>query len=157
MSSLLNTEQALYDFLENIMREEKFNVFRGTVPKLKHKDREMLDEKEIKKIYPCVILRIISTLQVRENLSGYISDLTFEIVVGTKNEDYLENMKVADYIKDKLLDCLYSETGFVINQNRDFKIEYYNDEYYPFIFSKIVFTLVGTPVFPNINIVERLY
>lgn len=157
MSNLVNAEKAIYDFFIEIMKEKKYNVYRGTIPRKKLKDREQSNDVENSNIYPCLVFRVLKTTQRRDNNNGYDCNLTFEAIIGTKNEEYLDNMLTGEYVKEKIMDKLYSDTGFMINQSDNFSIEYYNDEYDPFIFSKITFSVYGSPIVPNINLIERAF
>lgn len=152
MSSLVNTENVLFRFLEKITNEKNleenkdYKIYRGSLPNRKLKTRE---ENGDTKLYPCVVLRILSHRQIRTGINGYDCDVSFEIIIGTVNEEYISNLAMGDYIREKLMNKLVDEAGMSFNQDKEFKIETYNDEYGSFVFSRITFTLYGFPVEPE--------
>ena len=61
-----HTEQHIYDFLEKIMKEKNFNVYRGFLPSNNFEDRE--NGKKTNDYFPFVILRVIEFSQERQGI-----------------------------------------------------------------------------------------
>ena len=95
-------------------------------------------------------LRALSLRQVTEGMDSYDCDATFEIIVGTKNEDYIDNLYKGEEIRSKLLTKVYDERGWAIREDKEFKCDLYSDEFGDFIFSRITFTVWDYPVEPEI-------
>ena len=93
-------------------------------------------------------LRVLDFTQTRDGIDVYNCDATFEIIIGTKNENYIDNLAKGDELRGKLLGKLWDKRGMAIRQDREFKCEYYSDEFGDFIFSRIIFTVYAYPVEP---------
>ena len=130
-------EKSLYDFLCEEFKDTDY----GEIDK---------NTGQKKPFFPCVTLRALSSRQVAEGMDSYDCDATFEIIVGTKNEDYIDNLYKGEEIRGKLLTKVYDERGWAIREDKEFKCDLYSDEFGDFIFSRITFTVWDYPVEPEI-------
>ncbi|MBP6280987.1 MAG: hypothetical protein KA384_02930 [Leptotrichiaceae bacterium] len=146
-----HTEQHIYDFLEKIMKEKNFNVYRGFLPSNNFEDRE--NGKKTNDYFPFVILRVIEFSQERQGIHSYDCVADFEIWIGTKGEkeeDYLKNLVIGDYIRQKLLESPTINGGFSVVQNQKFNVTFHSDASDPYFYSKINFSVYAEPIEPNI-------
>ena len=106
-------------------------------------------------------MRIVEFKQERAGIDYYDSPVEFEIWVATKENgenDYLENLSLANEImeklleettkpvKDKLLNIDNQGSGFVIDQTKEFKVSFHSDQYRPYFFSRISFSVYGEAI-----------
>ena len=152
-----HTEKHLYDFLKTIMEEENmknkgFKVYRGFLPSNNFEDRE--NGKKTNDYFPFIILRAVEFSQERAGIQSYDATANFEIWIGTKEkkeEDYLNNLSVGDYIRQKLLEAPTIDGGFAVVQDREYKVTFYSDGSDPFFYSKIEFAVYAEPIEPKIR------
>ena len=142
-------EKSLYDFLCEEFKDTDYQIFRGTLPVRRYGEIDK-NTGQKKPFFPCVTLRALSSRQITEGMDSYDCDATFEIIVGTKNEDYIENLYKGEEIRSKLLTKVYDERGWAIREDKEFKCDLYSDEFGDFIFSRITFTVWDYPVEPGI-------
>ena len=153
-----HTEEKIFEFLEKILSEKDIKVYRGFLPQKSFEDRENGNYKES---FPYVTLRIVEFKQERAGIDYYNSPVEFEIWVASKEEqekNYLENLETAHFImeklleettkpaRDKLLNIDKQGSGFVIDQTREFKVSFHSDQYRPYLFSRISFSVYGEAV-----------
>ena len=84
-------EKSLYDFLCEEFKDTDYQIFRGALPVRRYGEIDK-NTGQKKPFFPCVTLRALSSRQVTEGMNSYDCDATFEIIVGTKNEDYIDNL-----------------------------------------------------------------
>ena len=144
-------EKSLYDFLceEFKEAESQIQIFRGALPIRRYSEIDK-NSGQRKSLFPCVTLRLLNSRQITEGMDSYDCDATFEIIVGTKNEDYIENLYKGEEIRSKLLTKVYDERGWAIREDKEFKCDLYSDEFGDFIFSRITFTVWDYPIEPEI-------
>ena len=130
-------------------KDTDYQIFRGALPVRKYSEIDK-NTGQKKPLFPCVTLRALSSRQVTEGMDSYDCDATFEIIVGTKNEDYIDNLYKGEEIRSKLLTKVYDERGWAIREDKEFKCDLYSDEFGDFIFSRITFTVWDYPVEPEI-------
>ena len=149
--SIKAIEKSLYDFLceEFKEAESQIQIFRGALPIRRYSEIDK-NSGQRKPLFPCVTLRLLNSRQVIEGMDSYDCDATFEIIVGTKNEDYIDNLYRCEEIRKKLLGKVYDENGWAIREDKEFKYDLYSDEFGDFIFSRITFTVWDYPVEPEI-------
>lgn len=147
--SIKKIEKSLYDFLCEEFEGTNFNIFRGALPVRKYSEVDK-NNGQRKPFFPCATLRVLNFRQTTEGIDAYDCDATFEIILGTKNEDYIENLHKAVEIREKLLSKVYDKRGWAIRQDREFKCDNYSDEFGDFSFSRITFTVWDYPVEPRI-------
>ena len=145
--SIKIVEKSLYEFLCEEFKNSEYQIFRGSLPVRKY---GAVDKNTgLKKaFFPCMTLRVLDFTQTRDGIDVYNCDATFEIIIGTKNENYIDNLAKGDELRGKLLGKLWDKRGMAIRQDREFKCEYYSDEFGDFIFSRIIFTVYAYPVEP---------
>ncbi len=152
---IIDVEKQVYDFLVKIMEGKGFNIYRGFLPTNDFKDRE--SGKKTNDYFPFVILRVIKGNQ---NIVSNLCNIDFELWIGTKEdkeEDYLKNLSIGEYVREKLLDKTYEENSFTVNLNEDYGVEFVSDTANPYFYSKVYFTVYGEPIEQNIlNIEEYL-
>ena len=132
-----HTEEKIFEFLDKELSNKGIKVYRGFLPQKSFEDRENGNYKEN---FPYV---------------------KFEIWVSTKENgenDYLENLSLANEImeklleettkpvKDKLLNIDNQGSGFVIDQTKEFKVSFHSDQYRPYFFSRISFSVYGEAI-----------
>lgn len=152
-----HTEQQLYDFLKPIVEEKGFNIYRGFLPSNKLEDRE--NGEKTNEYFPFVILRATEFSQEIENFNDYNSFADFEIwigIKGEKEEDYLKNLAIGDYIRQKLLEESTKEGSFAVNQTREFKVTFHSDASYPYFYSRVTFTVYAEPITSGIETFRRI-
>lgn len=152
-----HTEKQIFDFLKLIMEEKGFNVYRGFLPSNKLEDRE--NGKKTNEYFPFIILRATEFSQERENFNDYNSFADFEIWIGTKEEkeeDYLKNLEVGDYIREKLLEESTRDGSFAVDQTREFKVTFHSDASDPYFYSRISFTVYAEPITSKIETFRRI-
>ena len=142
-------EKSLYDFLCEEFKDTDYQIFRVALPVRRYGEIDK-NTGQKKPFFPCVTLRALSSRQVTEGMGSYDCDATFEIIVGTKNEDYIDNLYKGEEIRSKLLTKIYDERGWAIREDKEFKYDLYCDEFGDFIFSRITFTVWDYPVEPKI-------
>ena len=142
-------EKSLYDFLCEEFKDTDYQIFREALPVRRYGEIDK-NTGQKKPFFPCVTLRALSSRQVTEGMGSYDCDATFEIIVGTKNEDYIDNLYKGEEIRSKLLTKIYDERGWAIREDKEFKYDLYCDEFGDFIFSRITFTVWDYPVEPEI-------
>nr|DAM38067.1 MAG TPA: tail completion protein [Caudoviricetes sp.] len=148
-----HTEKHLYDFLKKIMENKGFNVYRGFLPQNNFEDRE--NGKKTNEYFPFVILRVLEFLQEREGINSYNAFANFEIWIGTKEdkeEDYLNNLAIGDYIREKLLEESTVNGSFAVDQSEEYKVTFYSDASDPYFYSRIEFTVYAEPITSKINV-----
>ena len=148
-----HTEKHLYDFLKKIMENKGFNVYRGFLPQNNFEDRE--NGKKTNEYFPFVILRVLEFSQEREGINSYNAFADFEIWIGTKEdkeEDYLNNLAVGDYIREKLLEESTVNGSFAVVQSEEYKVTFYSDASDPYFYSRIEFTVYAEPITSKINV-----
>ena len=148
-----HTEKHLYDFLKKIMENKGFNVYRGFLPQNNFEDRE--NGKKTNEDFPFVILRVLEFSQEREGINSYNAFADFEIWIGTKEdkeEDYLNNLAVGDYIREKLLEESTVNGSFAVVQSEEYKVTFYSDASDPYFYSRIEFTVYAEPITSKINV-----
>ena len=148
-----HTEQHLYNFLKKIMEEKEFNVYRGFLPSNNFEDRE--NGKKTNDYFPFVILRVTDFSQERTGIQGYDSSADFEIWIGTKEEkeeDYLNNLNIGDYIREKLLEESAVSDSFAVDESKEFRVSFFSDRSEPYFFSKVTFSVYAEPITSNINV-----
>lgn len=146
-----HTEKHLYDFLKKIMKDKGFNVYRGFLPSNNFEDRE--NGKKTNDYFPFVILRATEFSQEREGIHAYDCTADFEVWIGTKEEkeeNYLNNLAIGDYIRQKLLEAPTLDGGFAIVQNNEFKVNFYSDASEPYFYSRVSFAVYAEPIEPEI-------
>ena len=136
-----HTEEKIFEFLDKELSNKGIKVYRGFLPQKSFEDRENGNYKE--------------------NFPYYDSPVEFEIWVATKENgenDYLENLSLANEImeklleettkpvKDKLLNIDNQGSGFVIDQTKEFKVSFHSDQYRPYFFSRISFSVYGEAI-----------
>ena len=157
-----HTEKHLYDFLKTIMEEKTmkergFKVYRGFLPSNKFEDRE--NGKKTNDYFPFVILRAVEFSQERENFNDYNSFADFEIWIGIKEEkeeDYVNNLVVGDYIREKILEESTKDGSFAIDQTKEFKVTFHSDTSEPYFYSRIEFTVYAEPITSKIDPFTRI-
>lgn len=152
------TEEKIFEFLDKELSNKGIKVYRGFLPQKSFEDRENGNYKEN---FPYVTLRIVEFKQERAGIDYYDSPVEFEIWVATKENgenDYLENLSLANEImeklleettkpvKDKLLNIDNQGSGFVIDQTKEFKVSFHSDQYRPYFFSRISFSVYGEAI-----------
>lgn len=145
-----HTEKHIYDFISEIMKNKGFNVYRGIIPSNDFEDRE--NGKKTNDYFPFVVIRVITFNQVTESIDYYDCDVDFEIWVGTKEdkeENYIKNLEIGDYIRQELLTESSKQGSFIINTNKEFKVTFHSDRNEPYFFSKITFSVYGEPISPR--------
>lgn len=142
-------EKSLYDFLYEEFKDTDYQIFRGALPVRRYGEIDK-NTGQKKPFFPCVTLRALSSRQITEGTDSYDCDATFEIIVGTKNEDYIDNLYKGEEIRSKLLTKVYDERGWAIRKDKEFKCDLYSDEFGDFIFSRITFAVWDYPVEPEI-------
>ena len=142
-------EKSLYDFLGEEFKNTDYQIFRGALPVRRYGEIDK-NTGQKKPFFPCVTLRALSSRQVTEGMDCCDCDATFEIIVGTKNEDYIDNLYKGEEIRSKLLTKVYDERGWAIREDKEFKCDLYSDEFGDFIFSRITFTVWDYPVEPEV-------
>ena len=148
-----HTEKHLYNFLTKIMEDKGFNVYRGFLPQNNFEDRE--NGKKTNEYFPFVILRVLEFSQEREGINSYNAFADFEIWIGTKEdkeEDYLNNLAVGDYIREKLLEESTVNGSFAVDQSEEYKVTFYSDASDPYFYSRIEFTVYAEPITSKINV-----
>ena len=148
-----HTEKHLYDFLKKIMENKGFNVYRGFLPQNNFEDRE--NGKKTNEYFPFVILRVLEFSQEREGINSYNAFANFEIWIGTKEdkeEDYLNNLAIGDYIREKLLEESTINGSFAVVQSEEYKVTFYSDASDPYLYSRIEFTVYAEPITSKINV-----
>jgi len=148
-----HTEKHLYDFLKKIMENKGFNVYRGFLPQNNFEDRE--NGKKTNEYFPFVILRVLEFSQEREGINSYNAFADFEIWIGTKEdkeEDYLNNLAIGDYIREKLLEESTVNGSFAVVQSEEYKVTFYSDASDPYFYSRIEFTVYAEPITSKINV-----
>ena len=148
-----HTEKHLYDFLKKIMKDKGFNVYRGFLPQNNFEDRE--NGKKTNEYFPFVILRVLEFSQEREGINSYNAFADFEIWIGTKEdkeEDYLNNLAIGDYIREKLLEESTVNGSFAVDQSEEYKVTFYSDASDPYFYSRIEFTVYAEPITSKINV-----
>jgi hypothetical protein len=148
-----HTEKHLYDFLKKIMENKGFNVYRGFLPQNNFEDRE--NGKKTNEYFPFVILRVLEFSQEREGINSYNAFANFEIWIGTKEdkeEDYLNNLAIGDYIREKLLEESTINGNFAVVQSEEYKVTFYSDASDPYFYSRIEFTVYAEPITSKINV-----
>lgn len=148
-----HTEKHLYNFLTKIMEDKGFNVYRGFLPQNNFEDRE--NGKKTNEYFPFVILRVLEFSQEREGINSYNAFADFEIWIGTKEdkeEDYLNNLAVGDYIREKLLEESTVNGSFAVDQSEEYKVTFYSDASDPYFYSRIEFKVYAEPITSKINV-----
>ena len=148
-----HTEKHLYDFLKKIMEDKGFNVYRGFLPQNNFEDRE--NGKKTNEYFPFVILRVLEFSQEREGINSYNAFADFEIWIGIKEdkeEDYLNNLAIGDYIREKLLEESTVNGSFAVDQSEEYKVTFYSDASDPYFYSRIEFTVYAEPITSKINV-----
>ena len=153
-----HTEKHLYDFLKKIMEEETmknkgFKVYRGFLPSNDFEDRE--NGKKTNDYFPFIMLRAVEFSQERENFS--FAD--FEIWIGSKEEkeeDYINNLAVGDYIREKMLEESTKDESFAVDQTKEFKVTFHSDASEPYFYSRITFSVYAEPITSNIDPFKRI-
>lgn len=138
-------EKQLYDFLNEILKDYKINIYRGVLPSQNFNNRlnDYTNNQNTKGLFPFVLLKPTEYIQNRYNLSGYNAFLNVEIIVGTNSpSDYMKNLEISDYIKRKLLEKIVINNSFGIDQTKDFTIKFLETEQNDFFFSQINFTIL---------------
>lgn len=157
-----HTEKHLYDFLKTIMEEENmenkgFKVYRGFLPSNNFEDRE--NGKKTNDYFPFIILRTVEFSQERENFNDYNSFADFEIWIGTKEEkeeDYINNLAVGDYIREKILEESTKNGSFAVDQTKEFKVTFHSDASEPYFYSRITFSVYAEPITSKIEMFRRI-
>lgn len=165
-----DTEEQIYNYLVEIMEEKNknlmeewplsesgeifkgFKVYRGFLPDNKFEDR--MNGEKTNDYFPFILLKITEFSQRRENYNDYNSFANFAIWIGTKgekNEDYLKNLMIGDYIRDKLLKESTIDKGFAIDQIKEFNVTFHKDQADSYFYSRIEFTVYLEPITSEIN------
>ena len=147
-----HTEKQVYDFLKKIMEDKNFNVYRGFLPANNFEDRE--NGRKTNDYFPFVILRTLDFSQERTGFQAYGAVANFEIWIGTKEEkeeDYLKNLAVGDYIREKLLEAPTIDGGFALVQDKEYKVTFHSDVSEPYFYSRIEFAVYAEPIEPIIK------
>lgn len=146
-----HTEEHVFNFLKKIMEDKGFNVYRGPLPSNRLEDRE--NGKKTNDYFPFVNLRVEEFSQERMGIQSYDCIANFVIWIGTKEEkeeNYLNNLAIGDYIRQKLLEAPTLDGGFALVQNSEFKVTFHSDASEPYFYSRITFSVYAEPIEPNI-------
>lgn len=158
-----HTEKQIYDYLQKIIDEknvnmgDKYKVYRGFLPSNSFEDRE--NGEKSNNYFPFVILRALSYEQRVAGFGQGDSYADFEIWIGTKEEkeeDYINNLAMGDFIREKLLENSTVENGFSIDQSKDFRVEFYSDQSKPYYYSKINFTVFAEPIQSKVKTFRKI-
>ena len=99
--SIKIVEKSLYEFLCEEFKNSEYQIFRGSLPVRKY--GEVDKNTGLKKaFFPCMTLRVLDFTQTRDGIDVYNCDATFEIIIGTKNENYIDNLAEGDELRGKL-------------------------------------------------------
>ncbi|QXW65656.1 hypothetical protein KX935_07840 [Streptobacillus moniliformis] len=161
---IVNTERHLYDFLKRILTKEKLksfcdgiidydiNIYRGFLPTNDFADRE--NGNKTNNYFPFVLLRIVNFSQETIGINSYEAPVDIEIWIGTKEEkeeDYIKNLALGDYIRQQLLSEVHKKGAFAVDVTKNFSVNFFSDKQEPFFYSKIDFVVYGEPVEPISN------
>lgn len=134
---MLTTESAIYSFL----KEEfpNINVYRGVLPDVK------FSENEKESIFPFALLRIASLEQVRAGINTYDTSLEFEVWIGSKEEEYIEHIRLGEKMLKILCRNGSVDKKFSLNEEIPVNLTFHSEEKQPFLFSVLTFTAFGCP------------
>ncbi len=165
---ILNTEQHLYEFLKKILQKDELNkyrgglidydinLYRGFLPTNDFANREKGEKTN--DYFPFVLLRINNFSQKTIGINSYLVPVNVEIWIGTKEEkesDYIKNLAIGDYIRQRILTVIGEENGFIMDVEKEFKVEFFSDRQDPFFYSQINFTVYGEAVEPLTEVEEK--
>lgn len=139
-------EEKIYQFLIEILKEKKVQVFRGMLPEKNHEDREK--GKQSEDYFPFVLLRVTHFEQTRAGFDAYDTHIDFEFWIGTKEEkeeNYINNLELGDFLREKMLEQSTRDNGFALDQAKGFQVDFYSDQAEPYFYSKCQFTTFGIP------------
>ena len=142
-------EKSLYDFLCEEFKGTDYQIFRGALPVRRYGEIDK-NTGQKKPFFPCVTLRALKARQIITGNDSYDCDATFEIIIGTKNEDYIDNLYKGEEIRSKRLSKVYDERGWARREDKEFECNLTSDEVGDCIFSRITFTVWDYPVEPEI-------
>lgn len=144
---IMTIEQRLYDFLCEKLKDKGFNVYRGFLPENDHETREQSNKKK-NEYFPFVILRITHFEQSRVGIDTYLTPIDFELWIGTKEdkeEDYIKNLSIGDFLRKELLIQSTQDKLFAIDASYPFTVDFYSEESEPYFYSMCKFRAFGIP------------
>lgn len=141
-----NMENRIFLFLEEKLKGKGVHLFRGFLPEQKHEDREK--GQKTHDYFPFVILRVTNFEQTRTGQDSYDVPISFELWIGTKatkEEEYIDNLSLGDFLRQELLRESTKEGSFAINQAKGVTVDFYSDQLDPYFYSRCQFTAFGIP------------
>lgn len=139
-------EEWLFAFLTEKLKGKEVHLFRGFLPEQKHEDRE--NGHKTNDYFPFVILRVTNFEQTRTGQDCYDVPISFELWIGTKaekEEEYLDNLEIGDFLRRELLKKSTKDGSFAIDQSKGFAVDFYSDQLDPYFYSRCNFTVFGVP------------
>ncbi len=149
-------EIMLHDFFKNLVANEielnGFKVFRGYLPNSKIDFTKGPNPEE--EFFPYLILRVLNYEHIRTGIDTYDSNCDFELWVGAKiqePEEYMELVKKTEKIEEKLLEKTTDNKGFIVDQTKPFKMQWFKDQTMPYMYALISFSTKGNVILSKIK------